>query len=78
MEVFLLWMDELDDAAVALWTLLPRVLGFVAALAALVATGFACLRLPAVAAPSVLLLLASSLLYRARRPAPPGGFLPSA
>ena len=78
MEVFLLWMDELDDAAVALWTLLPRVFGFLAALAALAATGFACLRLPVVAAPSVVLLLASSLLYRARRPAPPGGFLPSA
>lgn len=78
MEVFLLWMDELDDAAVALWTLLPRVLGFVAALAMLVTTGFACLRLPALAAPSALLLLGSSLLYRARRPAPPAGFLPSA
>jgi hypothetical protein len=78
MEVFLLWMDELDDAAVALWTLLPRVLGFLAALAVLMATGFACLRLPALAAPSALLLLASSLLYRARRPVSPSGFLPSA
>ncbi len=78
MEVFLLWMDELDDAAVALWTLLPRVLGFLAALAVLMATGFACLRLPALAAPSALLLLASSLLYRARRPVSRSGFLPSA
>lgn len=78
MEVFLLWMDDLDDAVVALWTLLPRVLGFLAASAMLVATGFACLRLPALAAPSLALLLVASLLQRSRRPAAMPGLLPNA
>jgi hypothetical protein len=75
MEVFLLWMDELDDAAVALWTLLPRALGFLAAMAALLATGFACLRFPALAAPSLALLLASTRFHRGRSSSSAGGIL---
>lgn len=78
MEVFLLWMDDLDDAAVALWTLLPRALGFLAALGGFIATGFACLRLPALAVPSLALLLLATLLYRARRPPAHDGLLPNA
>lgn len=78
MEVFLLWMDDLDDAAVALWTLLPRALGFLAALGVFIATVFACLRLPALAAPSLALLLVATLLHRARRPSPEDGLLPNA
>ena len=78
MEVFLLWMDDLDDAAVALWTLLPRALGFLSALGFFIATGFACQRLPALAAPAAALLLVATLLYRARRRGAPDGLLPSA
>jgi hypothetical protein len=78
MEVFLLWMDDLDDAAVAFWTLLPRVVGFLSALGFFIATGFACLRLPELAAPSLALLLVATLLYRARRRAAPDRLLPNA
>jgi hypothetical protein len=77
MEVFLLWMDDLDDAAVALWTLLPRAIGFLSALGVFIATGLACLRLPALAAPSMALLLVATLLYRARRRAASDGLLPN-
>jgi len=68
MEVFLLWMDDLDDAVVAAWTLLPRVAGFLAALCGLVATGFAFVSFPALAVPSALLLLASLSLQGRRSP----------
>jgi hypothetical protein len=68
MEVFLLWMDELDDAVVALWVVLPRLLGLLAAIGALFATAFACLSLPALAAPSLVLLVASLALHDKRRP----------
>lgn len=78
MEIFLLWMDDLDDAAVALWTLLPRALGFLAAVVVFIATGFACLRLPALAVPSVALLLLATLIYRARRRPADDGLLPNA
>ena len=69
MEVFLLWMDDLDDAVVAAWTLLPRLAGFVAALCALAATAFAFVSFPALALPSVLLLLASLSLQGRKAPA---------
>ncbi len=78
MEVFLLWMDDLDDAVVALWALLPRALGCLAAVVVFIATGIACLRLPALAVPSVALLLLATLLYRVRRPPAHVGLLPNA
>lgn len=67
MEFFLLLFDEIDDALTVLWSALPRLLGMLSALALLLATGFAFLRLPALAIPSVALLFAATLLYRVRR-----------
>jgi hypothetical protein len=65
-EVFLLLLDELDDAFAVLWTLLPRLLGVLSAGALLFATGFAFLRLPALAIPSAALLIGATL-FRGRR-----------
>ena len=64
MEVFLLLLDEIDDAVAVLWSLLPRMLAVFATGALLVGTGFAFLRLPELAIPSATLLIGAALLYR--------------
>lgn len=67
MEVFLLWLDELDDAIVMLRSLWPRLLGLAVALALMLGTGFAFLRFPQLFLVVVAVILSAALIERVRR-----------
>lgn len=67
MEVFLLWLDELDDALAMLRSLWPRLLGLGLACVLLLGTGFAFLKLPHLVLPVAALLLGATLIERVRR-----------
>lgn len=67
MEVFLLWLDELDDAVAMLRSLWPRLLGLCVAFVLLLGTGFALLRFPHLILPVAALGLSASLVDRVRR-----------
>ncbi|MET0536103.1 MAG: hypothetical protein ABW171_17945 [Steroidobacter sp.] len=67
MEFLLLWADNLDDALCALRHLAPKILGFIAAFALFVATGFALVAAPQVALGVIGLIMSASLFEAARR-----------
>lgn len=67
MEVFLLLLDEIDDAVAMLRSAWPRLLGLSLAFALLFATGFAFLHFPRLVLPLVAVLLSATLFERLRR-----------
>lgn len=67
MEVFLLLLDEIDDAVAVLRSLWPRLLGLLLAFTLLVATGFVFLSFPHLALPLVAAVLSITLFERLRR-----------
>lgn len=67
MEVFLLLLDEIDDAVAVLRSLWPRLLGLLLAFTLLGATGFVFLSFPRLALPLVAAVLSITLFERLRR-----------
>lgn len=67
MEVFLLLLDEIDDAVAMLRSAWPRLLGLSLAFSLLLATGFGYLHFPRLALPLVAVLLSATLFERLRR-----------
>lgn len=67
MEVFLLLLDEIDDAIAMLRSLWPRVLVLALGFSLSLATGFALLQSPRLALPLTALLLSAMLVDHIRR-----------
>ena len=67
MEVFLLWIDELDDMFSAARHLAPKVLGFLFALSLFAATGFALSLTPHATVAVAALVLTATLAEAVRR-----------
>ncbi len=67
MEIFLLILDEIDDAVAVLRMLLPRLLGLTVAVALFVSSIAAAMRWPAVAIGVLLVAMLALLLPAARQ-----------
>ena len=67
MEFLLLWVDDLDDALGAFRHLAPKILGFLAACALFVATGFALVLAPQAGMGVLALVMSASLIEHVRR-----------